>query len=46
MAREFDADAIIGVDYGYDAVKLAELATVELRRVSATGIAVKLAKAA
>jgi uncharacterized protein YbjQ (UPF0145 family) len=46
MAREFDADAIIGVDYGYDAVKLAELATVELRRVSATGIAVRFAQAA
>ena len=46
LAREFEADAIIGVDYGNDTVKLAELATVELRRVSATGIAVKLARAA
>ncbi len=45
-AREFDADAIIGVDYGFDEVKLADLCAVELRRVSATGIAVKLAKAA
>ena len=45
-AREFDADAIIGVDYGFDEVKHGELCAVELRRVSATGIAVKLAKAA
>ena len=46
MAREFEADAIIGVGYGYDAVKHEELSAVELRRVSATGLAVKLAKAA
>jgi len=45
-AREFDADAIISVDYGFDEVKHGELCAVELRRVSATGIAVKLAKAA
>ena len=45
-AREFEADAIIGVDYGYDEVKHGELLAVELRRVSATGLAVKLAKAA
>ena len=45
-AREFDADAIIGVNYGFDEVKHGELCAVELRRVCATGIAVKLAKAA
>ena len=45
-AREFDADAIIGVDYGYDEVKHGEMLAVELRRVCATGIAVKLASAA
>jgi len=45
-AREFDADAIIGVDYGYDEVKHGELLAVQLRRVCATGIAVKLATAA
>ncbi len=45
-AQEFDADAIIGVDYAYDEVKHGELLAVELRRVSATGIAVKLATAA
>ena len=45
-AREFDADAIIGVDYAYDEVKHGELLAVALRRVCATGIAVKLAKAA
>ena len=45
-ARECDADAIIGVDYGFDEVKHGELCAVELRRVCATGIAVKLARAA
>ena len=46
MAREFDADAIIGVDYAYDEVKHGEMLAVQLRRVCATGIAVKLASAA
>ena len=45
-AQEFDADAIIGVDYAYDEVKHGELLAVQLRRVCATGIAVKLASAA
>jgi len=46
MAREFDADAIIGVDYAFDEVKHGEMLAVQLRRVCATGIAVKLASAA
>ncbi len=45
-AQEFDADAIIGVNYSYDEATLAELCAVELRRVSASGVAVKLARAA
>ncbi|MGO9672690.1 MAG: heavy metal-binding domain-containing protein [Methylocella sp.] len=45
-AEDVDADAIIGVDYELDRVDSAEQTGVSLRRVLATGIAVKLAVAA
>ena len=45
-AKEFDADAIIGVDYAVDGGKALDLADVPVERVQASGIAVKLARAA
>jgi hypothetical protein len=43
-AEDFEADAIIGVDYEVDGVQSADLAPVTLQRVAATGIAVKLSR--
>ncbi|WP_158808495.1 heavy metal-binding domain-containing protein [Beijerinckia sp. L45] len=45
-AEDVDADAIIGVDYEIDAVTRRDESGVELERVCATGIAVRLAIAA
>ncbi len=45
-AKEFDADAIIGVDYAVDGARAVDLAECPVQRVQATGIAVKLARAA
>jgi hypothetical protein len=45
-ASEFDADAIVGVDFSVDGGSHVDLASVELKRVTATGIAVRLARAA
>ena len=45
-AQEYDADAIIGLDFEVDAIKRADLDGAPLRRVAATGIAVKFAEAA
>ena len=45
-AAEYDADAIIGVSYEVDGGNALDLADVDLTRVVATGIAVKLARAA
>lgn len=45
-AEDIDADAIIGVDYEVEPVGFAPEGGVELERVLATGIAVKLANAA
>jgi uncharacterized protein YbjQ (UPF0145 family) len=42
-AEEVDADAIIGVDYAVDGVQHTDLTALDLRRVSVSGIAVKLA---
>ena len=42
-AQEHDADAIIGVDYEIDGAHLTDLTSIGLQRVTATGIAVKLA---
>jgi len=45
-ARDLDADAIIEVDYRVDGVQTFDLANFPLERISATGVAVKLARAA
>jgi uncharacterized protein YbjQ (UPF0145 family) len=46
FAEDIDADAIIGVDYEVDGVTRPDETGVELRRILATGIAVKLSRAA
>jgi hypothetical protein len=43
-AEDFDADAVIDVGYELDDVASMDLARVDLQRVTATGIAVKLAR--
>jgi hypothetical protein len=45
-AEEYDADAIIGLDFEIVAIKRADLDGALLQRVAATGIAVKFAQAA
>lgn len=45
-AEEFDADAIIGVDYETDGLVPMDESGVKLTRILATGIAVKLSCAA
>ena len=45
-AEEYDADAIIGLDFEVDGVKSADIEGAALQRVAATGIAVKFAEAA
>lgn len=45
-AQEYDADAIIGLNFEIDAIKSADIGRVPLQRVAATGIAVKFAEAA
>ena len=45
-AEDFDADAIIGVDYRIEPVEGRDETGIELERVCATGIAVRLAHAA
>ncbi len=45
-AEDVDADAIIAVDYVIDAVTRQDESGVELERICATGIAVRLANAA
>ncbi len=44
-AREYDADAIVGVGFEVDDAAHLDLASVDLKRVAATGIAVRLARA-
>lgn len=44
LAREYEADAIVGLDFEVDAVSAGELTPVSLERISATGVAVKLAR--
>jgi len=44
LALEFEADAIVGLDFEIDAVQAGELAPVPLERVNAVGLAVKLAR--
>ena len=45
-AKEFDADAIIAVDYSLDSAYALDLTEIPVQRIQATGIAVKLARAA
>ena len=45
-ASEYDADAIVGVDFGVDGGSHVDLANVDVKRVTASGIAVRLARAA
>jgi uncharacterized protein YbjQ (UPF0145 family) len=45
-AQDFDADAIVDVDYRVDGVQTFDLAAIPLERVSVSGVAVKLARAA
>lgn len=45
-ANEFEADAIVGVGFGVDGTSHVDLTSVDLKRVTATGIAVKLSRAA
>ena len=45
-AEDFDADAIIGVDYRVEPVEGRDETGIELERVCATGIAVRLDRAA
>jgi hypothetical protein len=43
-AKEHDADAIIGVDYAEDGALMTDLTSLDLKRITASGIAVKLAR--
>lgn len=45
-AQEYDADAIVGLDFEVDGVKRADFDGTHLQRIAATGIAVKFAEAA
>ena len=45
-AQDFEADAIVGLRYMVDSVAALDLTAVSLQRISVTGIAVKLARAA
>lgn len=44
LAAEFEADAIIGLDFQIDDVNTTDLAPLALSRVNARGVAVKLAR--
>jgi len=44
LAAEFEADAIVGLDFHVDDVKATDLAPLPLSRVQARGVAVKLAR--
>jgi uncharacterized protein YbjQ (UPF0145 family) len=45
-AQDYDADAIVGLNFEVDTVKSADVDGTSLRRVAATGTAVKFAEAA
>jgi uncharacterized protein YbjQ (UPF0145 family) len=45
-AQEYDADAVVDLNFEVDTVKSADVGCTSLRRVAATGIAVKFAEAA
>ncbi|MFN3889806.1 MAG: heavy metal-binding domain-containing protein [Beijerinckiaceae bacterium] len=44
LAAEFEADAIVGLDFQIDDVEATDLAPLHLSRVHARGVAVKLAR--
>ncbi len=44
LAREFEADAIVGLDFQIDDVATTDLSPLPLHRVNATGVAVRLAR--
>ena len=44
LAKEFEADAIVGLDFSVDQVEENDLAPLPLNRISASGVAVKLAR--
>lgn len=44
LAREFEADAIVGLDFAVDGVQATDLAPLPLSRVNASGFAVKLSR--
>jgi uncharacterized protein YbjQ (UPF0145 family) len=45
-AEEYDADAIVGLDFEVDRVNSADIGGAPLQRIAATGIAVKFDEAA
>ena len=45
LAKEFEADAIVGLNYTLDDVVENDLAPLPLKRVNVSGMAVKLARA-
>jgi uncharacterized protein YbjQ (UPF0145 family) len=45
-AEEYEADAIVGLDFEVDRVNCADIGGAPLQRVAATGIAVKFDEAA
>lgn len=45
-AQDYDADAIIGLDFEVEGVKSADVDGIPLQRIAVTGIAVKFAEAA
>ncbi len=44
LAREFEADAIVGLNFQIDDVATTDLSPLALHRVNATGVAVRLAR--
>ena len=44
QAKDYDADAIVDLDYSIDGVQACDLSAVSLKRVAVSGVAVKLAR--
>jgi uncharacterized protein YbjQ (UPF0145 family) len=44
VAKDYEADAIIGLDYSTDGARAVDLAELPIERVAVSGIAVKLAR--
>jgi uncharacterized protein YbjQ (UPF0145 family) len=45
-AEDYDADAVIGLDFEVEGIKSADVGGIPLQRIAVTGIAVKFAEAA